>query len=338
MVFAREEYIKVIIDKLTEVERKLELINSLGLYDANLMAESFYCGLLNILFDWNLINANRIRKNYPGIDLIDEAEGVVVQVSSTTSAAKIQLSIENFLKSYEGERKYHFYMMCLSQKKSYTKEFDTKGRLVFDRNNDIFDTKVLVEKMSGDNIAIEKLEKIYTYLEKNLGGISRGCDEPKRIYLDRDFENYMNQEIDAYKERDIAVKTVHLLYMALKFPGNPAVDIIRAYDPDFMNSLSNLVAKLDQYNFSKGNKFDEIQRNEFQRLVNVGIENNKNDLNITGVVTPCQFCYFLFEYSAYTEHSTVYKIKEHFGNTFMEMVTALKRQMLPTLISTQIDF
>ena len=56
-IFNREFRVKRIAEKLTVLQYYLENVTSINLNDGNLMAENFTAGLLNIMFDWELITA-----------------------------------------------------------------------------------------------------------------------------------------------------------------------------------------------------------------------------------------------------------------------------------------
>ena len=81
---------------LSKWKVNIGLENSQGRTDINADAEDFCCGLLNIVMDLNLCNANDERMNYPAIDLADETAGVCVQVTSTADATKITHTLEEF--------------------------------------------------------------------------------------------------------------------------------------------------------------------------------------------------------------------------------------------------
>ena len=59
-------------------------------------AEYLYCDLLNTAFGYDLKNMNRIRDNFPAIDLGDSDEGLAVQVTSTGDAAKVRKTLDRF--------------------------------------------------------------------------------------------------------------------------------------------------------------------------------------------------------------------------------------------------
>ena len=78
-----------LIDQLSDqlallvVKTKNDIRSNLG--STNVVAETILCGLLNRMYDWNLVNANSISQNYPGVDLIDERNNIAVQVTSPSS-------------------------------------------------------------------------------------------------------------------------------------------------------------------------------------------------------------------------------------------------------------
>ena len=87
-----------LIDQLSDqlallvVKTKNDIRSNLG--STNVAAETILCGLLNRMYGWNLVNANSISQNYPGVDLIDEGKNIAVQVTSTCTKAKIQNTLE----------------------------------------------------------------------------------------------------------------------------------------------------------------------------------------------------------------------------------------------------
>lgn len=69
---------------------RVELAARNNLSSANVVAETTLTGLLNQVFGWNLVNANAISQNYPGVDLIDQERNIAVQITSTRSVEKVR--------------------------------------------------------------------------------------------------------------------------------------------------------------------------------------------------------------------------------------------------------
>ena len=58
------------------------------------VAETTLAGLLNRIFGWELVNANAISRNFPGVDLIDRDRRIGIQVTATCSPEKVRNTIQ----------------------------------------------------------------------------------------------------------------------------------------------------------------------------------------------------------------------------------------------------
>ncbi|MFR7839157.1 MAG: SMEK domain-containing protein [Blautia massiliensis (ex Durand et al. 2017)] len=83
----------------------MSILNAVNLYDINIIAEDFFPGLLNLIYGYELKNANHLEKNAPAIDLIDRKNRIAVQVTSDNSSTKIRHTIAEFNKN----QAYHLY-------------------------------------------------------------------------------------------------------------------------------------------------------------------------------------------------------------------------------------
>ncbi len=73
MEIKRQKYMEEIINKMSLLKNKIEFNTTLGLTDTAIWLEDLMCGLLNLLYEYELINLNDTKQNrYPGIDLADE--------------------------------------------------------------------------------------------------------------------------------------------------------------------------------------------------------------------------------------------------------------------------
>lgn len=89
----REKQLKFIADCLAWLSAQVRVRNSVCFYDVNHIAEDVYCDLLNSILGLNLVNQNATCINCAAVDLIDSANRVVVQVSSTRTKTKLKNSI-----------------------------------------------------------------------------------------------------------------------------------------------------------------------------------------------------------------------------------------------------
>lgn len=92
-----------------QINRILELIsrwlaeiqggNALSYYDINKISEGTVMELLNLVYNYKLVDLNLEKENFPGIDLGDDKSGIAFQVTSQTGAIKIRRSLEAFRKN-----------------------------------------------------------------------------------------------------------------------------------------------------------------------------------------------------------------------------------------------
>ena len=109
----------------------------MNLLDMNVHAEDFVSKLLNALFGWQLVSAKSA--SHPCIDLLDDSQGLAVQVTSDNTSAKLNKTI-NCLKSHtrdEQIRSLKVFSLVPKQKR-YTVGAECPG-IKFDWREDILD-------------------------------------------------------------------------------------------------------------------------------------------------------------------------------------------------------
>ena len=77
----------------------VEIAGQNNLSSSHVVAETTMAGLLNRVYGWELVNANTIRQNYPGVDLIDTERNIAVQVTATRTTEKVRHTLEEAGKS-----------------------------------------------------------------------------------------------------------------------------------------------------------------------------------------------------------------------------------------------
>ncbi|EIN14769.1 Hypothetical protein MAGb_8030 [Mycoplasmopsis agalactiae 14628] len=159
-----KEYIDNIVLKISMLNVETWVNNSIGFYDFNSVSENIFMKILNIINDWNLVNANSIIYNSPGFDLIDNDNKILIQVSSTLTREKINNSLNKAIyKNYSGY-KFKF----LSSVKSFTniKGIKNPYNLEFDVAQDIIDIKSILRKVK--HLDLTKLKELSDYLDSEL--------------------------------------------------------------------------------------------------------------------------------------------------------------------------
>ncbi|MDE6355092.1 MAG: SMEK domain-containing protein [Prevotella sp.] len=144
----RQTYINDIVNRLSGLAYNVELRGLLNLLDLHVISEDFYVGLLNLIYGWKLRNANSLQQNIPGIDLVDESNHILVQVTGTSTKRKIDHSLKEISEKYTG---YHFYFapIVIDAKEQRKHKYAPPHEVVFNPKTDILDIHFIVDRIKG---------------------------------------------------------------------------------------------------------------------------------------------------------------------------------------------
>lgn len=162
----KETYICDILDRLSGLAYNVELRGLLNLLDLHVISEDFFVGLLNLVYGWNLRNANSLLQNAPGIDLVDDSNHILVQVTGSCTKKKIAHSLEEISEKYSG---YHFYFVpiVLDARKQRIYGYTPPYRVLFNPKTDILDIHFIADRIKGMT-DIEKVATIAMYVRNNI--------------------------------------------------------------------------------------------------------------------------------------------------------------------------
>lgn len=161
------QHINDITSALSSLATNLFLRGKINLTDTHVMSEGFYEGLLNLMYDLNLHNANSDHQNAEGIDLVDTDAKIIVQVTATCSKDKIDNSLNKLKPEYNG---FHFIFVPITIKDTKSQrahQYNPPHDIVFDPKNDIYDIPFLVRDLANGKCA-DKAAAVADYLKKNL--------------------------------------------------------------------------------------------------------------------------------------------------------------------------
>lgn len=212
----KEVYLKNIAENLALLSREVSILNAVNLYDINIIAEDFFPGLLNLIYGYELKNANHLEKNAPAIDLIDQKNRIAVQVTSDNSSTKIRHTIEEFNKN----QAYHLYdrlvVLILTQKKKYSSNFDTQGLFSFEKARDIWNVEKLIKDIR--ELETEQIKKISDYLSEELCNKYYSVRETQAGEVDTiiDLIEYISQHRKVNKDRETTVDPEYKIYKRFK--------------------------------------------------------------------------------------------------------------------------
>lgn len=165
----KNRIIDEIIELINSEKRNIESKNELGLFDDNKHWENIVRRLMNDAYGYELKNLNMEIKNYPGIDLGDEENGIGVQVSTTKTSAKIINSLDKVLLHEVYEKYPHFIMFVLGDKQdSYTVDIKNyEGKIKFNWKEDVYDFNSLLQRFN--EMDTEELMTVLKYLKSEFG-------------------------------------------------------------------------------------------------------------------------------------------------------------------------
>jgi len=193
--------IRLLIDNISTnlaiASQKVCIENSANNQSLNLFLETTYLKLFNTINGTQLVNANKLGKNFPGVDGVDEHNKIIAQISVTIDSTKIEKTIQSVIdqKLYKKYDKLIF--IFLKKKKSYTRSFQEKiknlckGKLEFSFYNDIYDHTDFYRILHNEQ-DFEKTKKANEILDNCLGFLPK----KKTIGLNSISISFHEEEMD----------------------------------------------------------------------------------------------------------------------------------------------
>ncbi|MGN7355443.1 ABC-three component system protein [Paenibacillus sp. 2003] len=259
----RSQHFDYIEDKLSHLATRISVRGRLNILDLHLHSEDFYMHFVNLLFGWKLKNLNVSEQNVEGIDLLDEDNKIVVQVSATCTPAKVRNSLnKEYLKNHSS---YRFKFISISKDASNLRKqtFDNPYGLEFSPTKDILDIVSILKYFSS--IDIDEQAHVYEFIKKELG------QEPSIIKLDSNLATIINVlSKEDLNSTDISVKKSFDVESKIQFNElNTAGMIIH----DYVIHHVKLDTKYKQYDLEGKNKSLSVLqfiRGRYMRLCNEG--------------------------------------------------------------------
>lgn len=162
----RQTYINDIVNRLSGLASSVELRGLLNLLDLHVISEDFYVDLLNLIYGWKLRNANSLQQNAPGIDLVDDSNRILAQVTGTSTKGKIDYSLKEIPEKYTG---YHFYFVpiVIDAKEQRKYKYNPPHKVVFNPKTDILDIHFIANKIKGMQ-DIADIDTIAMFIKNNI--------------------------------------------------------------------------------------------------------------------------------------------------------------------------
>lgn len=146
------------------ISSKIALENSVNDQSLNILLENPLLEILNFIYNYKLVNANSIGKNFPGIDGIDFENKLMFQISSTFSSDKIKHTVDKVIKYKHYEKADELFFLFLGSKKRLNtttkneilKIIDNRFKFDFDKN--IIDLPNLFQYLYTEQDKLKVLE------------------------------------------------------------------------------------------------------------------------------------------------------------------------------------
>lgn len=163
----RIDYQKNIIKLLSWLQNEVKLHNSLSLTDINRGAEDFYCGLLNLVYGYKLINININELNAAAIDLGDEENKIAIQVTSTSTLKKTTTTVEKFVQKSLHKKYDRLLILNIVKKSKHEATAIGPAEYKINTKKDIIDVRDLLDDIAKDP-SIDRLKSISDFLNTEL--------------------------------------------------------------------------------------------------------------------------------------------------------------------------
>ena len=160
-------YFNYVEEELGALATRINAKGKLNILDLHVHSEDFYQHFLNKLFDWNLVNLNTEKQNVASIDLVDEGNQLILQVSATNTKQKIESALsKEIIKKYPN---YTFKFVSISKDAADLRKLSFKNphNITFSPEEDIIDNISILSTIKSLNI--DKQKEIYELINKELG-------------------------------------------------------------------------------------------------------------------------------------------------------------------------
>lgn len=177
-MIASGQYLERINEKISILRHEIGQSALLGLQNIHKHCENLVRDLINLAWNYELINLNEKTQNFPGLDLGDSHRKVAFQVTGTDKKEKIEDTLEKCL-TYEHYKT--FSTICIfiitAKKEHYT--FKTKTTPHFDfTNHHVFDWQDILRKIS--NVSFDPKKAIAELLDKELPAVVERLKSARR--------------------------------------------------------------------------------------------------------------------------------------------------------------
>jgi len=198
--YDRVASLKRISELLTGFSLQIRLLTNANEGSINTHAETTYLRILNNIYDLDLKNLNHLTQNFPAVDLIDETKKIAVQITATSSMAKVDDTLSKFFSHQLDKKVDKLWIVFTTEKTGSLFPAQLKKRIdLYSKNQSapgflrIIDTNTLYKDVVAQNTSKQN-EDLIKILEDELGTLSKIIinirTPPKNILISFSDDNY----------------------------------------------------------------------------------------------------------------------------------------------------
>ena len=181
---SRESIFNVIEKKINYLSFRISQLGRINLLNLHIHSETFFSDLMNLIFDYCFKNQNAIEHNAEGIDLKDDINRIVAQVSATCSKTKVNNSIRKIDLEQYSSYSFMFIAITGNVRSLIKQEFPIPEGITFNPQENIFDVARLLRIIQS--LPIERLELIFNLVNKEL------TDSPDQTHINSNLAEIIN--------------------------------------------------------------------------------------------------------------------------------------------------
>lgn len=264
----RSAYYSYIEEKLNLLSVRVINNGKLNMLNLHMHSENFYLHFFNLLYGYQLENLNQSLQNVEAIDLIDNTNMFIIQISSTSTKQKIESSLEkDILKQYSS---YTFKFISIAKDATMlrNKTYTNKHSISFTPSRDIYDIQTILNSIISFDI--DKQKEIYQFIKKELG------NEIDVVKLDSNLATIINILAQEKWDDSNQYDDVNSFEIERKITHNnlsSARDIIEEYSL-YYGKVDAKYSEFDSMGNNKSNSVLATIKREYSKLKNTSNPDN----------------------------------------------------------------
>lgn len=162
----KEKALKDVQYWLSHLSTSARLGGKIHFFDLNIVAEDFYADLLNIIYDWDLVNLNHTKLNAVAVDLGDQKRKIAVQVTSDRTKGKIQKTIDKFEEHNLSNNFDKLKVVIIGERTRTNPALNLPKSIVFDGKYDILDDVSILSAISA--LPLPKIYEVLMLIQRDV--------------------------------------------------------------------------------------------------------------------------------------------------------------------------